>query len=465
MFLSLGLDLGTTCIKAAFLNEEGLLEGFNSVEAPPLQGEGLLRQSDPLDMLLRVTDLLGEMWDQAPRPLPLGISSQRSSFVLWDKRTKEPLTPLISWQDRRALSWCERNQDFAPFVQLQMGLPLSPHYAGPKLAFLLEENDSLCHRVLEGECLFGTLESFLLWNLSEGRVHQTDLTMAARTLLADPVMGDWSGPVLVSSAIDQRVLPEIVTSTGQEVELFKGVFQQASVSDQAACTLSILGTEEGSVLVNLGTGCFVLCPTGKEFVNMQGYLSGPLLYTFEGDCYYALEGTIHSGGQVVDRFGLSPTLLPIEDPTPAAFCLPETSGSGSPHWDTEAQLLFSPVAENLVQKEKRRIVLEGILFRVREILEDLLGQEFSFPIVLSGGLSQDPFVAQALSSCLQTQVFVVSEHQGSLLGAARLAASLEPKADLDFKMVAPSNEGAYLHEKYHRFKAWRKEALALSKLV
>lgn len=456
--LSVALDLGSTRLKAAALRSDGSLVPLGAAAPPPLAGRDPVRTFDARDFLARSTRLARRALRDLPRGTPLGIASQRSSFVLWDRTTGRPAIPALSWQDRQAADWCERHARLAPAVERMTGLRLSPHYAACKLALLMGRDRRLREGLASGRLLFGTLETWLLWHWTEGRHHATDLTMAARTLLADPRRGGWSEGMLALFEIPRAALPHIfptLTARGTPTRL--GARIRATIADQPSAALAATGGRLGTVLVNLGTGGFVLRMTGSRWTPLPGYLAGPIL-SVPSRKRHAVEGTINAGGAVADRFHPGPTPFP-KMPAPDAFCLPDDAGIGAPHWRAGRRLTFSPAAAKLSGRERRRVVLEGILFRVREILEGISGSR-SDRILVSGGLAREPFVAAGLASCLERPVEVLPEAETTLLGAARLAAGLPPAAGLAAHRVDPDPRGDYLPRQYSRWKAWTKRVLA-----
>lgn len=455
--LSVALDLGSTRLKAAALRADGSLTPLGSGAPPPLAGRDPARTFDAAKLLIRATRLLRRALRDLPRGMPLGIASQRSSFVLWDRATGRPAIPALSWQDRQAAGWCERHARLAPVVERLTGLRLSPHYAACKLAFLMGRDRRLRADLASGRLLFGTLETWLLWNWTEGRRHATDLTMAARTLLADPLRGGWSEGMLELFGVPRAAMPGILpTFASRGIPTFLGSTVRARAADQASAALAVTGWKPGITMVNLGTGCFVLRTTGSRWTSVPGYLSGPILATPRLR-RYALEGTINAGGAVADRFHPGPTPFP-KMPAPDAFCLPDDAGIGAPHWRAGRRLTFSPAAAKLSGGEKRRVVLEGILFRVREILEGISGCR-SDRILVSGGLAREPFVAAGLASCLERPVEVLPEAETTLLGAARLAAGLPPAAGLAAHRVDPDPRGGYLPAQFRRWLEWSGKSL------
>ena len=449
---SIALDLGTSRIKGACLDEAGHLTRIVCRDAPPLVGEDLIRESDAQAYISIAHTVLAEIGKGLPEGTPLGMAAQRSSFLLWDRETGTPVTPLISWQDRRAMDWCDRHGVLKTTVKRLTGLLLSPHYVGPKLACIMECDPALRARAEDGALFFGTIETFLLWSWSRGAVHQTDVTMAGRTLLADVHAGGWSVQLLDAFGVPARILPEIALTVDQHVALPGGPCVMSTVADQPAGVLSAIGEDQGSALVNLGTGGFVLRPMGSHFAYREGYLSGPLLARSDRETVYAVEGTINGVGHAAARFGRGPTPLPENDPAPQAYALPDDAGLGAPYWRPERTLTFSERAKALDGEGKRRIVLEGIVFRVRGILEDLCAA--SDRIYLSGGLAGDPFVGQAMASCLASPIEQLEESESTLRGAARLAAGLDPCDAPPSVRVEPGRPGEYLNRKYDGWKSW-----------
>jgi glycerol kinase len=437
------LDLGSTRLKLAVLRKDATLTVTASEPFPLLAG-GERYEIDAEELFELATRLL----ELAPRKLPVGIASQRSSFVLWDRRSGELASEAISWRDRRALGWCEAHRELAGNVESLSGLRLSPHYAGPKLAALLEERPALRERARRGEVLFGTLESFLLWRWSDRRVRATDPTMAARTLLADPRTGRWSPLALEMFGVPAAMLPKIEPTSGRAHELSTKQRVAATIADQASGFVAVARGHD--VLVNLGTGGFVLRGS-RLFEPRPGYLCGPVLWQRERSVV-ALEGTINGGGSTLQGFGPGPTELEERDREPELFASPDDSGLGAPWWIAGATVAFS--REDAPPDARRRAWLEGLVFRLRQIVDDLATPRAR--VLLSGGLASEPYVAPALAACLARPVERLEEPEATLLGAARLAAELEPYASPPARTVEPDPRAAWLAEKYPRWLDWMK---------
>jgi glycerol kinase len=464
---AVALDLGSTRVKAARLEPSGRLSAPVSEPAPPLSGSGAVREGDAKAYRSAAERVLAAAMTGLGDEVRIGLASQRSTFLLWDRATGEPRTPMISWQDRRAAEWCRAHRHLEAGVTKRTGLVLSPHYLGPKLARLLEGDAALRAGMAGFDLVAGTLETWLVRCWSEGAALRTDPTMAARTLLFDLDEEDWSDDLLRAFGVPRGALAGVVPSDGAALPLPGRGLLAATVSDQAAGVLGCAGGGDdddgggsGTALVNLGTGTFVLRPTFDRAFRPPGYLIGPVRARAGAPTLFALEGSINGGASGVDRFGEGPTELPVEDPTPDAFCIPDTAGLGAPFWREEISLPFSEGAAGLGSADRRRIVLEGLLFRVSGILADLFPGAPPKRIVLAGGLSADPFLAQGMAALHDAPVVVSEEQEGTLLGAARLAAGCDAGAPPTAGRIVPRHRrGSYLAAKAERWRAWLAGAL------
>jgi len=448
------LDLGSTRFKLGRADVAGCLIGVDVVRAPSLTGDGLIREGDPMAVLDAADGLLDGLDE-----LPLGLVCQRSSFVIWDRHSGQALTPLVSWQDRRAAGWCLAHPEGEDPLIRRAGLLLSPHYVGPKLAAMQADDPELAARLRDGSAVFGNLDAWLAWHWTDGGVHRTDCTMAARTGLVDIASGDWSDELLDLFGVPRQALPEIVATVASPLALTNGLRLHASVADQASSALAVLDPDDDCALVNLGTGGFVLRPVSNASVRRRGLLTAPILRSGQLGNRYVLEGTINGAGPAVDRFGAGPSVLPAVDAWPDVFVIPDLSGIGAPHWRPEFSQPWSPAAEAVkVAADRRRLVIEGLLFRIKEILLGFAGSagygQLPARILLSGGLASEPAVAPGLASLLGQAVELFDEPESTLLGAARLAAGRPVYARLNTTRIEPSDTGAYLAEKFPRWQAW-----------
>jgi len=444
---TIALDLGSTRIKGARLTATGELASIRAVPAPPLTGDGEIREGDAAAYRDAAEGLLAQFTDGVAE-VSLAVATQRSSLVIWEAATGHPVTPLVSWQDRRASAWCAAHRHLESVVTARTGLPLSPHFMGPKLALLMASDGALKGGMERGALRCGTLETYLLAHLSHGRVYRTDATVAARTLLMERRTGDWGGGLLEWFGVPRRALPEIAPNAGISVPLDGQIRVVASLSDQAAGAAAVLGPDPGHFLVNLGTGGFVLRAALPGETAPPGYLESPL-----PGAGRALEGTLNGIGPALLALAPGPTPVPDTDPAPAAFWVPDSAGIGTPHWRADRGPIGSREAFLLAPEDRRRVFLEGIVFRLREILEDLAVPAVAPRVTLAGGMAREPFLGAALGACTGIPVRHLDEPEATLLGAARLGAGMPPHGGIAPPPCAAPG-GDYLAAKYAAWRAW-----------
>jgi glycerol kinase len=457
--VAIALDLGSTRFKLGVLDSSGNLELALDAPAPRLRGADLIREGDPdvfLQTATRLIDQAAERWPGAS----LGLVSQRSTFTVWRPETGETLTPMISWQDRRAADWCAGHQGLADTIVRRSGLLLSPHYVGPKLGEVQGAHPEVARALKDEGARVGTLDAWLMWNWSRSGRHQTDLTMAARTALADIQLGNWSAELCDLFGVPLAALPEIRPTDQQALPLRNGLALTASIADQASGAIAVLDPGEEVALVNFGTGAFVLYPKADALTRKSGYLTGPVLGGQGPSGRFVLEGTINGAGPALDHFHEGPSELPVADDYPEGFAIPDLAGIGSPHWREDIGLTLSAPVEDAPLSVKRRIVLEGLLFRVLEILTDLSDGELPEKILISGGAVRDPAIGLGLAALLRKPVAQLNEPEATLLGVARLAAGRSAFSAPSTHEIYPSSAGAYLLEKYARWREWSSALLA-----
>lgn len=454
---AIALDLGSTRFKAGLLDDAGRLSAIHSIAAPALRGRGLIREGDPgkfLDAANELLDVVADRLAGRQAGIPLGLVCQRSTFTIWDRTSGETLVPMISWQDRRAADWCARHSSSGASVAARAGLLLSPHYVGSKVAAEQENDPTLSAALEKGQAMIGTLDAWLVWHWTHARIFQTDLTMAARTGLADIERAAWCSELLDLFNVPVNALPDIRSTSGHDICVRHGLRLMASIADQASGALAVLAPNENMALVNFGTGAFVLYPIADAGIRRPGYLTAPIDARDHRKARFVLEGTINGAGPALDHFASGPTELPPVDPCPDGFAIPDQTGLGSPYWRADLGLTLSDAATDLPAEDQRRIVLEGLLFRVLEILVELSAAELPDRVVVSGGLVRDPSIGLGLAQLLGRAIERLDEPETTLLGAARLAAGLDPFAHPATSLIEATDAGAYLRGKYPRWQAW-----------
>ncbi len=451
MIDAVALDLGTTAIKAGLLSQDGTLSGIISKSAPEISVDGGHYESDASAYAEAADAVLAACLAQTGARPPLGLCSQRSSFLIWERASGRPVTPLISWQDDRGADSCSalRHQEGA--IRDLSGLPLTPYYLAPKLSMLLRQHPSWRERLLCRDWLLGTLDTFLIWRWTGGKHHLTDVSMAARTLLMDIHTRRWSLELCDLFDIPQQVLPQIRPSTGLGVRLDNGLFLQASVGDQSAALVSGISPGQPEAMVNLGTGGFVACflPQGRS--TPDGYLKTLVWQDSAQRVHWACEGTLNSIAAALAPYPAH--ACRIEDlASDDVFCLGEPSGLGAPYFRSDLGITFSEPVQHLPAQRVALLLQEAIIFRVVRILEDF-HREFGIErAYLSGGLSSLPCLQEGIAQCVPFSTYRLPQTEASLIGAARLGAGIPLAAAAmaaknEIRQAVPGLPAKYVHWK------------------
>jgi glycerol kinase len=445
-------------IKAGLLSADGELHGIVARSAPAVNADDGRYDSDALAYARAAEAVLAECMAQTDTPPPLGLCCQRSSFLIWERATGRPVTPLISWQDDRGAAGCEALRKDEAEIRSLAGLPLTPYYLAPKLRVLLQEHLAWRERLASGEWLLGTLDTFLIWRWSDGAHYRTDASMAARTLLMDVHQRQWSPRLCELFGVPREALPEICASVGWALPLNNGLTLMASVADQSAALVASIAAGSSETLVNLGTGGFVIrhLPDGHA---PEGYLQTLLWQDGDGLAHFACEGTLNSIASALASYP-AVDCRAEELAHDGIFCLAEPSGLGAPYFRKDIGLTFSASVEGLPQQRVAALLLEGVIFRVARMLEDM-HREFGVErVYLSGGLSNLECLQQGIARCAPfADVYVLPQSETGLVGAARLAAGMSPVVEHGVEKIAIIRSPLRLLEKYVCWKVWLDDLL------
>lgn len=453
MIRAIALDLGSTSIKAGLLQDDGSLVNIVAQAVPAVNSYNGRYESDAL-AYAEITDrVLNACLEFTHDFSPLGLCSQRSSFLIWEKASGKPLTPLISWQDNRGEQSCIDLKHNEPVITQLTGLRLTPYFFAPKLRVLLKENPRWLERLLSGELLVGTLDTFLIWRWTGGKEFTTDVSMAARTLLLD-IQGECWSPVLCGLFdIPLTILPAVRPSTGLNIRLDNGVNLQASLGDQSAALVASVGEDSEIALVNLGTGGFVIRYLKEGAHHVDGYLRTLVFQDSRPTAHIAIEGTLNSIATALAPYPVADCTIEGLAAIRDIFCLAEPSGLGSPYFRADIRLQFSKEVAHLTQTEVACLLLEGIIFRVVRILEEFNQNAGIERVYLSGGLSELAVLQQGIALCVPYEVFRLTQKEASMQGAAMLAADMKQVKQTPEKIqIAFNNRN--LSEKYFHWKRW-----------
>ncbi len=372
----------------------------------------------------------------------VGLTNQRETTLLWDRRTGEPVAPAIVWQDRRTADLCARlkRRGLEPLFRQRTGLLLDPYFSGTKLRWLLDHVPGARHRANRGELAFGTVDTWLLWQLTGGRVHATDVSNASRTLLLDLRTGAWDDELLRLLRIPREVLPAVRASSEVYGEVstlpaLEGVPISGIAGDQQAALFGQACWQPGMAKNTYGTGCFLLQHTGAKPVASRHQLLTTIAWRLgaSGPLEYALEGSVFIGGAVVqwlrDGLGLIAASSDIEALAARApdnggvYLVPAFTGLGAPHWDAAARGALVGLTRGTTAAHLARAALESIAYQSADLLAAMQADsKFKLrQLRVDGGATVNDALMQFQSDLLRVPVIRPRTTETTALGAAYLA--------------------------------------------
>ena len=371
----------------------------------------------------------------------IGITNQRETTVVWDKETGMPIYNAIVWQDRRTSDYCQslRSLGHESLVNQKTGLLLDPYFCATKIAWILDHVDGAREKANKGGLLFGTIDCFLMWRLSNQKIHSTDATNACRTLLYNIHEGCWDKDLLDLFNVPASMLPEVNDNAADFGVADESIFGSeiaiaASIGDQPSALVGQACFHPGMVKSTYGTGCFVLINTGYEPVKSNNKLLSTLAFQVNGKTCYALEGSIFIAGAAVQwlRDGLkfiesaeqSETLAMKADDSQDVYLVPAFVGLGAPHWDPDCRGALFGMTRNTGPAEITKATLESVCYQTSDLLSAIskdLGESKLSAIRVDGGMAASNWTMQMLSDLVELPVDRPKNLETTALGAAYLA--------------------------------------------
>lgn len=431
----LSIDQGTTSSRAIRFAGDGSIAALSQQEFSQIYPQNGWVEHDPEAIWSTTLATARAAMDEGVTAI--GITNQRETIVLWDRATGKPLHNAIVWQDRRTADACAalKADGVEPMVQAKTGLLLDPYFSATKLQWLLDSVPGARERAVRGELAAGTIDSFLLWRLTGGRVHATDVTNAGRTMLFNIHDMAWDADLLRLFNVPESVLPTVHANThlfGEtDLALFGRSLPVAGMAgDQQSALIGQACFEAGMVKSTYGTGCFLLMNTGGNAVASTNRLLTTPAYQLGDETAYALEGSIFVAGAAIkwlrDKVGIleasedSEAMARAANPDHGVAVVPGFTGLGAPHWDAHARGLISGLTLDTTAADLVRATLEGIAWSTRDLVEAMGSPPAS--IRIDGGMSQNGWFAQFLADVLGVAVERPVSHETTAMGAATLAA-------------------------------------------
>lgn len=441
----LAIDQGTTSSRAIVFDTGLNVAAVAQQEFTQIYPNSGWVEHDPEEIWRTTRETCLAAVEQAGPVAAIGITNQRETVVIWDRATGEAIHNAVVWQDRRTADHCAalKAAGHEAEVTARTGLLLDPYFSATKVAWLLDAVPGARARAERGELAFGTIDSFLIWRLTEGRVHATDATNASRTMLYNIATGAWDADLCALFNVPMALLPEVRdcnASFGETTLLGAPVPILGVAGDQQAATIGQACFAPGMMKSTYGTGCFALMNTGDTMVPSSNRLLTTVAYQLDGQVTYALEGSIFIAGAVVQwlRDGLAviaradetERLAAAADPTQSVIVVPAFTGLGAPYWRPECRGAVFGLTRNSGPAELTRAALESVGFQTRD-LADAMRADWSASgataaqavLRVDGGMSANGFAMQFLADILGAPVDRPTVLETTALGAAWLAGS------------------------------------------
>jgi glycerol kinase len=440
----LALDEGTTSARSALYDQEGRRVAMESRPVDCRYPQSGWVEQDASQLLERQLEsangLLARFGLPSSEVAAIGITNQRESVVVWDRKTGIPLAPAINWQCRRTADFCDRlaSSPQAATITAKTGLVIDAYFSASKIRWILENVTGAREKAEAGDALFGTVDSWLVWNLTGRQTHVTDVTNASRTMLMNVATDDWDDELLNVFGVPRAMLPKIVPSQGIVAETEASIFNRAIpiagiAGDQQAALFGQTCFEKGLLKNTYGTGCFALLYTGEQAPRSEHRLLATRAASSGHNRAYALEGSVFIGGAVVqwlrDELGFVSCASETEEisrsvpDSNGVYCVPAFVGLGAPHWRSQARGIITGLTRGTSRAHIVRASLESIAFQSQDLFEAMVADSKQ-PIAelrVDGGAAQNDFLMQFQADLVGCPVVRPQDTETTALGAAYLA--------------------------------------------
>ncbi len=433
--LILSIDQGTTGTRAALYDQGGRLVGSAYRELPQIYPRPGWVEHNPMEIWQSVVDTVEEVCSPHPHEIAaIGITNQRETTVLWDKKKGTPVHNAIVWQCRRTAGYCDRLGEYEPLFRAKTGLPVDPYFSGTKIKWILQNVKG--YRL--DDLLFGTIDSWLIWKLTGGKVHATDYTNASRTLLYNIKEKRWDEELCSLLQVPISILPEVKRSIDDY-----GVVESHSqlpdipitgvAGDQQAALFGQTCFSEGQIKNTYGTGCFVMMNTGSQGISSRKGLITTLAVDGSGGPCYALEGSIFIAGAAIqwlrDELGVLEDASHSEkaarsvDNNGGVYMVPAFVGLGAPHWDPQARGTIVGLTRGTNKNHIIRAALESMAYQTYDVLSTMEAETHmrAKDLAVDGGAAKNDFLMQFQADIINRPVIRPSVIESTSLGAAYMA--------------------------------------------
>lgn len=437
----ISIDQGTTSSRAVLFDEKCNLIDIEQKELTQFFPSDGWVEHDPEEIWSSVLEVTKRIIDKHKIDFSdigsIGITNQRETTLLWDKRTGKTVYPAIVWQDRRTSDFCDdlRKNGLDDDIHYKTGLLIDPYFSATKLSWILNNIEGVRKKAEAGYLAFGTVDCFLLWRLTEGKHHKTDATNASRTMLFNINKNKWDVELLKIFDIPETILPEVCDNIHAfgETKLFGSSIKIGGIAgDQQAALIGQCCFEPGEAKSTYGTGCFLLVNTGKEKLTSKNKLLSTIAYRFDGQTIYGLEGSIFVAGSAVqwlrDSLKLfqsaseTEEIIKLRNMDSKALVVPSFTGLGAPHWDPRARGAIFGLSRDSGIPELTAATLESIAFQTKSLILSMIKDGANFKeLRVDGGMAKNSWFVQNLANTLDLTVLRPKEVETTALGVAFLA--------------------------------------------
>ena len=439
----ISIDQGTTSSRAILFGEDGSIINTCQMEFEQNYPKPGWVEHNPEEIWETTKSVLNDLYHseiaKKHNIRGIGITNQRETTILWDKKSGKPLYNAIVWQDRRTADFCKSlmKQGLEETVMNKSGLVIDPYFSATKIKWILDNVPEARSRAENNEICFGTVDSFLLWKLTGGKVHATDATNASRTSLYNIESLEWDDQLLKIFDVPKSLMPDVMDSNSYFGNISKDVMNcelpiLSILGDQQAAAVGQACFKPGNIKSTYGTGCFVIINSGKKIIKSNSRLLGTICYKINGQATYALEGSIFIAGAVVqwlrDSLKIIETASQTEDiiekmqNNSGVYLVPAFTGLGCPYWDPDARGAIYGITRDTGKNEITRAAIESVAYQTRDLFKAMSEDGISPQILrVDGGMTDNDWLMQFLSNILDISVEVPKITETTALGAAMMA--------------------------------------------
>ncbi|MBV8805408.1 MAG: glycerol kinase GlpK, partial [Sinobacteraceae bacterium] len=441
--LLLAIDQGTSSSRCIAFSAQGAIAALEQHPFEQIYPASGWVEHDPevlwATTLSSAREVLKQLRARRQPVAAIGVTNQRETTLLWDRRTGIPLYNAIVWQDRRTAEHCRQLQETGHEAEVieKTGLRLDPYFSATKLTWIFENVAGARAAAETGRLAFGTVDSFLIWRLTGGRVHATDISNASRTALFDIRTGRWDEALCELFGVPLKCLPEVRDSAGDFGVTDESVFGESLpicgvAGDQQAALVGQACFREGDVKSTYGTGAFLVLNTGQRLLRSQSRLLSTIAYRLNGETTYALEGSILSAGSTIqwlrDGLGIISRAAEIEPlaqsvaDSGGVYLVPAFTGLGAPYWDPDARGAIVGLTRASSRGEIARAGLDSVVYQTRDLLDAMAADGIGpSQLKVDGGMAQNGFFLQRLADVLGVPILRPRMAESTAFGAACLA--------------------------------------------